>query len=615
MTKTVEQLDRVIIRFAGDSGDGMQLTGDRFTSETAVFGNDIATFPDFPAEIRAPAGSLPGVSGFQVHFADHDILTPGDQPDVLVAMNPAALKTNLKDLPKGATLIVNTDAFVARNLDKAGYATNPLEDGSLADWQVHPVAVTTMTLESVKGIEGITPREGERAKNMFALGLMCWLFGRPTQGTIDFINAKFSKRPEIAAANIAAFNAGYHFGETSETFSISYEVKPAKLKPGKYRQINGNSALVYGLIAASIQAKRDLFLGAYPITPASSILEELAALKHFGVRTFQAEDEIAAAGAALGAAFGGALGVTVSAGPGIVLKQETIGLAMQLELPLVILNIQRAGPSTGMPTKPEQTDLLNVLYGRNGESPIPVIAASTPGGCFFAAIEAARIALKYRTPVFLLSDAYLANGAEPWLIPSSADLPDISVENITEPNGEDGSYWPYLRDEKTLARPWAIPGTPGLEHRIGGIEKADGTGNISYDPDNHDLMTRLRAQKVAGIAADIPLLEVDHVEGARTLVLGWGSTYGPIGAAIKLLRADGVAVDQAHLMHLNPFPRNLGEVLKSYDKILMPEMNLGQLRQLVRSEFLVDAHGYNRVTGKPFKASELAEAILALVNA
>ncbi len=615
MTKTVEQLDRVIIRFAGDSGDGMQLTGDRFTSETAVFGNDIATFPDFPAEIRAPAGSLPGVSGFQVHFADHDILTPGDQPDVLVAMNPAALKTNLKDLPKGSTLIVNTDAFVPRNLDKAGYASNPLEDGSLADWQVHPVAVTTMTLESVKGIEGITPREGERAKNMFALGLMCWLFGRPTQGTVDFINEKFSKRPEIAAANIAAFNAGYHFGETSETFSISYEVKPAKLKPGKYRQINGNSALVYGLVAASIQAKRALFLGAYPITPASSILEELAALKHFGVRTFQAEDEIAAVGAALGAAFGGALGVTVSAGPGIVLKQETIGLAMQLELPLVILNIQRAGPSTGMPTKPEQTDLLNVLYGRNGESPIPVIAASTPGGCFFAAIEAARIALKYRTPVFLLSDAYLANGAEPWLIPSSADLPDISVENIIQPNREDGSYWPYLRDEKTLARPWAIPGTPGLEHRIGGIEKADGTGNISYDPDNHDLMTRLRAQKVAGIAADIPLLEVDHVEGARTLVLGWGSTYGPIGAAIKLLRADGVAVDQAHLMHLNPFPRNLGEVLKSYDKILMPEMNLGQLRQLVRSEFLVDAHGYNRVTGKPFKASELAEAILALVNA
>ena len=615
MTKTVEQLDRVIIRFAGDSGDGMQLTGDRFTSETAVFGNDIATFPDFPAEIRAPAGSLPGVSGFQVHFADHDILTPGDQPDVLVAMNPAALKTNIKDLPKGRTIIVNTDAFVARNLDKAGYAANPLEDGSLSDYQVHPVAVTTMTLESVKGIEGITPREGERAKNMFALGLMCWLYGRPTQGTIDFIQDKFKKRPEIAAANIAAFKAGLNFGETSETFAIRYEVKPAKLAPGRYRQINGNSALVYGLVAASIASKRDLFLGAYPITPASSILEELSTLKHFGVRTFQAEDEIAAAGVALGAAFGGALGVTVSAGPGIVLKQETIGLAIQLELPLVILDIQRAGPSTGMPTKPEQTDLLNVLYGRNGESPIPVIAASTPGQCFHAAIEAARIALKYRTPVFLLSDAYLANGAEPWLIPSAADLPDISVENITQPNREDGSFWPYLRDEKTLARPWAIPGTPGLEHRIGGIEKANGTGNISYDPENHDLMTRLRAQKVAGIAADIPLLEVDTTPGADTLVLGWGSTFGPIGAAVKLARAAGHAVDQAHLHYLNPFPRNLGDVLRSYDKVLIPEMNLGQLRQLVRSEFLVDAHGYNRVTGKPFKAAELADAITALVNA
>lgn len=615
MTKTVEQLDRVIIRFAGDSGDGMQLTGDRFTSETAVFGNDIATFPDFPAEIRAPAGSLPGVSGFQVHFADHDILTPGDQPDVLVAMNPAALKTNLKDLPKGGTVIVNTDAFVARNLDKAGYAGNPLDDGSLADWQVHPVAVTTMTLEAVKGIEGITPREGERAKNMFALGLMCWLYGRPIQGTIDFINEKFAKRPEIAAANIAAFKAGLNFGETSETFAVRYEVKPAKLKSGTYRQINGNAAIAYGLVAASIQSKRDLFLGAYPITPASSILEELASLKHFGVRTFQAEDEIAAAGVALGAAFGGALGVTVSAGPGIVLKQETIGLAMMLELPLVILDIQRAGPSTGMPTKPEQTDLLNVLYGRNGESPIPVIAASTPGDCFYAAIEAARVALKYRTPVFLLSDAYLANGAEPWLIPNVAELPDISVENITQPNREDGSFWPYLRDEETLARPWAIPGTPGLEHRIGGIEKANGTGNIAYDPENHDTMIHLRAQKVAGIARDIPELEVDHVDGATTLVLGWGSTYGPIGAAVKRCRAAGIAVDQAHLTYLNPFPRNTGEVLRRYEKILIPEMNLGQLRQLVRSEFLVDAIGYNRVTGKPFKAAELADAITALVQA
>ena len=615
MTKTVEQLDRVIIRFAGDSGDGMQLTGDRFTSETALFGNDISTLPDFPAEIRAPAGSLPGVSGFQVHFADHDILTPGDYPDVLVAMNPAALKTNINDLPKGRTLIVNTDAFVARNLDKAGYATNPLEDGSLADFQVHAVAITTMSIESVKGIEGVTPREAERAKNMFALGLMCWLYGRPVQSTLDFIDEKFSKRPEIAAANVAAFKAGYAFGETSESFAVSYEIKPAKLRSGKYRQINGNSAIALGLLAASIKSGLDLFLGAYPITPASSVLEELASFKHFGVRTFQAEDEIAAVGAALGASFGGALGVTVSAGPGIVLKQETIGLAVQLELPLIILNIQRAGPSTGMPTKPEQTDLLNVLYGRNGESPIPVIAASTPGQCFYAAIEAARIALTYRTPVFLLSDAYLANGAEPWLIPSMADLPEIPVEFTTKPNRDDGSFWPYQRDEQTLARPWAIPGTPGLEHRIGGIEKANGTGNISYDPDNHDLMTRLRAQKVAGIAAGIPELEVDHVDGARTLVLGWGSTYGPIGAAIKLARADGLAVDQAHLHYLNPFPRNLGEVLKRYDKVLVPEMNLGQLLQLVRSEFLVDAVGYNRVRGVPFKATELADAIAALVKA
>ena len=615
MAKTVEQLDRVIIRFAGDSGDGMQLTGDRFTSETALFGNDISTLPDFPAEIRAPAGSLPGVSGFQVHFADHDILTPGDYPDVLVAMNPAALKTNLHDLPKGRTLIVNTDAFVARNLDKAGYATNPLEDGSLADYQVHAVPITTMSIESVKGIEGVTPREAERAKNMFALGLMCWLYGRPVQSTLDFIDAKFSKRPEIAAANIAAFKAGYAFGETSESFAVSYEIKPARLRPGKYRQINGNSALALGLLAASIKCGLDLFLGAYPITPASSVLEELAGFKHFGVRTFQAEDEIAAVGAALGASFGGALGVTVSAGPGIVLKQETIGLAVQLELPLIILNIQRAGPSTGMPTKPEQTDLFNVLYGRNGESPIPVIAASTPGQCFYAAIEAARIALTYRTPVFLLSDAYLANGAEPWLIPRMADIPEIPVEFTTQPNRDDGSFWPYLRDEATLARPWAIPGTPGLEHRIGGIEKANGTGNISYDPDNHELMTRLRAQKVAGIAAGIPELEVDHCDGARTLVLGWGSTYGPIGAALKRVRADGLAVDQAHLHYLNPFPRNLGEVLKRYDKVLVPEMNLGQLLQLVRSEFLIDAVGYNRVRGVPFKAAELADAIAALVKA
>src|SRR4051812_7627969 len=613
MAKPVEQLDRVVIRFAGDSGDGMQLTGGQFTSETATIGNDLATFPDYPAEIRAPAGSLPGVSGFQVHFADHDILTPGDAPNVLVAMNPAALQTNLKDLPKGGTLIVNRDAFQQRNLEKAGYTSNPLEDGSLGDWQVHDVPLTTLTVEAVKGIE-VTPREAERAKNMFALGLMSWLYGRPTEPTIEFLESKFAKRPEIARANIVAFNAGYAFGETSEMFAVQYEVKPAKLRPGLYRQITGNTALAYGLVAAARQAKLPLFFGAYPITPASSILEELATYKNFGVRTFQAEDEIAAVGAALGASFGGALGVTASAGPGIVLKQETIGLAMQLELPLVILDIQRAGPSTGMPTKPEQGDLLEVLYGRNSESPIPVVAASAPGQCFFAAIEAARIAVKYRTPVFLLSDAYLANGAEPWLIPDVDSLPDISVPFAARPN-EGDDFLPYLRDDQTLARPWAIPGTPGLEHRIGGLEKADRTGNVAYDPDNHDLMTRLRAQKVAGIASDIPELEVDDPDGdARVLVLGWGSTYGPIGAAVRRVRRDGGKVAQAHLHHLNPFPRNTGEIVRRYEKVLIPEMNLGQLLKLVRAEFLVDAVGYNRVRGVPFKAAELADAIGALVE-
>ncbi len=613
MTKHVEQLDRVIIRFAGDSGDGMQLTGDRFTSETAMLGNDLATLPDFPAEIRAPAGSLPGVSGFQVHFADHDILTPGDQPNVLVAMNPAALKTNLADLPKGATIIVNRDAFNDRNLQKAGYESNPLADGSLSAFHVHDVALTSMTIEGLKGIEGITSREAERSKNFFALGLMCWLYHRPTEGTLAFIEAKFGKRPEIAAANTAAFKAGYAYGETSEDFAVSYEIAPAHLAPGTYRQITGNTALAYGLIAAARRSRLPLFLGAYPITPASGILEELAGFKHFGVRTFQAEDEIAAAGAALGAAFGGALGVTASAGPGIVLKSETIGLGVMLELPLVILNIQRAGPSTGMPTKPEQADLLMVLFGRNSESPIPVLAASTPSQCFDAALEAVRIALKYRTPVFLLSDASLANGSEPWLIPDVESLPDISTEFATQPNDADG-FLPYKRDPETLARPWAIPGTPGLEHRIGGLEKADGTGDISYDPDNHDLMVRLRAAKVAGIAADIPELAVDDPDGAGTLVLGWGSTYGPITAAVRRVRSEGLNVAQAHLHYLNPFPRNTGEVLRRYDKILVPEMNLGQLLKLIRAEFLVDALGYNKVRGRPFKSAELAEALTTLIK-
>ncbi|HEV2591939.1 MAG TPA: 2-oxoacid:acceptor oxidoreductase subunit alpha [Gaiellaceae bacterium] len=608
MAKPVEQLDSVVIRFAGDSGDGMQLTGGRFTSETALSGNDLATYPDFPAEIRAPAGSLPGVSGFQLHFADHDILTPGDQPDVLVAMNPAALKTNLRDLPKAGTLIVDTDAFTDRNLQKAGYETNPLEDGTLDGYQVHAVPLTSMTVTALKEVEGVTPREAERAKNMFALGLMSWLYGRPVDSTIDFLEKKFAKRPEIAAANLKAFNTGYAFGETSEGFAVQYEVKPATLPPGQYRQVTGNQALSWGLLAASKLSGLDLFLGAYPITPASSILEELAKHKSFGVRTFQAEDEIAAVGAALGAAFGGGLGVTTSAGPGIVLKAETIGLAIMLELPLVIIDVQRAGPSTGMPTKPEQGDLLMVLFGRNSESPVPVIATSTPGGCFYDAIEAARVAIAYRTPVYLLSDAYLANGAEPWPIPDISSLAPIPVE-FAQPSDE--PFLPYKRDPETLARPWAIPGTPGLEHRIGGIEKANETGNVSYDPENHDLMTQLRAAKVAGVK--VPDVEVDHQEGADVLVVSWGGTFGSVAAGVRRTRNAGGKVAHAHLKWLNPFPANLGDVLRSYDRVLIPEMNMGQLLQLIRAKYLVDAVGYNRVTGKPFKAGEIHDAIEALL--
>ena len=610
-SKPVEQLESVVIRFAGDSGDGMQLTGGRMTSETALLGNDLATFPDFPAEIRAPAGSLPGVSGFQLHFADHDILTPGDAPNVLVAMNPAALKTNLKDLPPSGILVVDADAFTERNLQKAGYAANPLEDGSLDSHEVHAIPLTSMTIEALKEIEGITKREAERAKNMFALGLMSWLYGRPTENTIEFLRAKFAKRPEIAEANVKAFNTGYAFGETTESFAVQYEVKPAALRPGTYRNITGNQALAYGLIAASVKSELALFLGAYPITPASGILEELARHKSFGVRTFQAEDEIAAAGAALGASFGGSLGVCTSSGPGIVLKQETIGLAVTLELPLVIADIQRAGPSTGMPTKPEQADLLNVMFGRNSESPVPVIAAATPSDCFDAALEAARIAVKYRTPVFLLSDAYLANGSEPWLLPNIDDIPAIDPA-FAQPNGD---FQPYLRDEETLARPWAIPGTAGLEHRIGGLEKQDVTGNVSYDPENHDRMVRLRAQKVAGIAQDIPELEVDDPDGAETLVLSWGGTYGSVAAAVRRVRAARKQVAHAHLRYLNPFPRNTGEVVRRYDKVLVPEINLGQLVKLIRADFLVDATGYNLVRGIPFRASEVAEAIDAVVDA
>ena len=615
--KDVQRLDRVIIRFAGDSGDGMQLTGDRFTSETASFGNDLSTLPNFPAEIRAPAGTLPGVSSFQLHFADHDILTPGDAPNVLVAMNPAALKANIGDVPRGAEIIVNTDEFTKRALQKVGYSASPLDDGSLDGYSLHPVPLTTLTVEALKDF-GLTRKEAERSKNMFALGLLSWMYHRPTEGTEKFLKSKFAKKPDIAAANIAAFRAGWNFGETTEDFAVSYEVAPAAtaFPTGTYRNISGNLALSYGLVAASRQADLPLFLGSYPITPASDILHELSRHKNFGVRTFQAEDEIAGIGAALGAAFGGSLAVTTTSGPGVALKSETIGLAVSMELPLLVLDIQRGGPSTGLPTKTEQADLLQAMFGRNGEAPVPIVAPCTPADCFDAAIEAARIALTYRTPVMLLSDGYLANGSEPWRIPDIDELPDLTVQFAQGPNHtlDDGSevFWPYKRDPQTLARPWAIPGTPGLEHRIGGIEKQDGTGNISYDPANHDFMVRTRQAKIDGI--DVPDLDVDDPHEARTLVLGWGSTFGPITAAVRRLRASGESIAQAHLRHLNPFPRNLGAVLERYDRVVIPEMNLGQLATLVRAKYLVDAHSYNQVNGMPFKAEQLATALKEAID-
>jgi len=616
-TKDVQRLDRVIIRFAGDSGDGMQLTGDRFTSETASFGNDLSTLPNFPAEIRAPAGTLPGVSSFQLHFADHDILTPGDAPNVLVAMNPAALKANVGDLPRGAEIIVNTDEFTKRALLKVGYDTSPLQDGSLEGYQVHPVPLTTLTVQALKEFD-LSRKEAERSKNMFALGLLSWMYHRPTEGTERFLRAKFAKKPDIAAANIAAFRAGWNFGETTEDFAVSYEVAPATtaFPVGTYRNISGNLALAYGLIAASRQADLPLFLGSYPITPASDILHELSRHKNFGVRTFQAEDEIAGIGAALGAAFGGSLAVTTTSGPGVALKSETIGLAVSLELPLLVVDIQRGGPSTGLPTKTEQADLLQAMYGRNGEAPVAVIAPRTPGDCFDAALEAARIALTYRTPVFLLSDGYLANGSEPWRIPDLDELPDLRVQFAQGPNHTlaDGTtaFWPYLRDPQTLARPWAIPGTPGLEHRIGGIEKQDGTGNISYDPANHDFMVRTRQAKIDGIT--VPDLDVDDPHHARTLVLGWGSTYGPITAAVRRLRTAGQSIAQAHLRHLNPFPANLGDVLHHYDTVVVPEMNLGQLTTLIRATYLVDARPHTQINGMPFKAEQLATALQEAID-
>jgi 2-oxoglutarate ferredoxin oxidoreductase subunit alpha len=613
VSKQVRQLDRVIIRFAGDSGDGMQLTGDRFTQESATFGNDLATLPNFPAEIRAPQGTLPGVSSFQVHFADHDILTPGDAPDVLVAMNPAALRANLGDLPAGATIIVDSHDFSDRNLVKAGYAGNPLEDESLASFAVHPFDLTGLTVESVKEF-GLSRKDASRAKNMFALGLVSWMYGRPTDSTIAFLERRFAKAPAIRDANIAAFRAGWNFGETTEAFAVSYEVKPAPMPAGTYRNITGNIALAYGLVASAVRSELPLFLGTYPITPASDILHELSKHKGFGITTFQAEDEIAGIGAALGASFAGQLGVTTTSGPGIALKSEAIGLAVMTELPLVVVDVQRGGPSTGLPTKTEQADLLQAMFGRNGEAPVPIVAPRSPGDCFDAALEAARIAITYRTPVMLLSDGYLANGSEPWRIPDVDELPRIQANFATGPNhGEE--YWPYLRDEETLARPWAIPGTPGLEHRIGGLEKGDGHGNISYDPANHDLMVRTRQAKIDRIADSLPPLEVDDPSGeAKVLVLGWGSTYGPIGAGVRRVRRAGHPVAQAHLRHLNPFPADLGEVLRRYDKVLVPEMNLGQLSMLLRAKYLVDVVGYNHVRGLPLKAAELAGTIAELVS-
>jgi 2-oxoglutarate ferredoxin oxidoreductase subunit alpha len=611
---TTREIDRVIIRFAGDSGDGMQLTGDRFTSASALFGNDLVTLPDFPAEIRAPAGTLAGVSAFQVHISDHDITTPGDAPNVLVAMNPAALRSELPKIESGGIVIVNNDTFDERNLAKAGWTTNPLEDGTLKGYTVYEVPMTSLTRAVCEPL-GVKPRDAERSKNLFALGLISWMYTRPVAQTVEWIEQKFASKPKVRDANLAAFRAGHAFGETAELFEYTYQVKPAHQEAGLYTNITGNIAIAWGLVAAGQLAKLPVFLGGYPITPASDILHELSKHKNFGIRTLQAEDEIAGIGSAIGAAYGGHLAVTTTSGPGVDLKSESIALAASLELPLLIVDIQRGGPSTGLPTKAEQSDLMLAMYGHHGESPVPIVASYSPAHCFTATIEAARIALKYRTPVMLLSDGYLANGSEPWLIPDIGDLPDISVVQATEPNHElpDGTatFWPYLRDPDTLARPWAVPGTPGLEHRIGGIEKEDGSGNISYDPENHARMTELRAAKVAGIAADIPDAEVrGDVDDAEILVVGWGSTWGAISGAVDRVRAGGRRAAQVHLVHLNPFPQNLGEVLHRYPKVLVPEMNLGQLSRLLRAEYLVDARSVGKMRGVPFTAGELEHAIL-----
>jgi 2-oxoglutarate/2-oxoacid ferredoxin oxidoreductase subunit alpha len=610
MAKTIEERERVVVRFAGDSGDGMQLAGSRFTDATAVLGNDLATLPNFPAEIRAPAGTLAGVSAFQIHFASRDILTPGDAPNVLVAMNPAALKANLAELGRGATIIVNEDAFSKRNLEKAGYEANPLEDGSLAAYRVHRIPMTSLTQRAVEAIEGATTRDAGRAKNLFALGVLSWLYGRPTDVTERWIGQKFARKPAVMKANLAAFNAGWSFGETTELLDVQYRVKPSGDAPaGIYRNVNGTTALALGLVAASVRSGLPLVLASYPITPASELLHELSRHAAHGVRTIQAEDEIAAAGMALGAAFGGRLGVTATSGPGLDLKAETIGLAVALELPLLIVDVQRAGPSTGMPTKTEQSDLLMALYGRHGESPLPVIAPTTPAGCFEAAFEAVSIAVRYRTPVILLSDTFLASSSEPWRLPTVSDLPRIDPAFATAPeNGE--PFLPYSRDDR-LARPWAIPGTPGLQHRIGGLEKADRTGNISYDGSNHARMTELRAAKIEGIARDIPAMSVDTEPGANLLVVGWGSSEGPIRAGVRRARERGAKVAAVQLRHLNPLPPGLGDLLRSFDRVLLPEMNSGQLAQVLRGKFLVDVESYCKIQGQPLFSGEIEEQILS----
>ena len=603
--KQLEELDTVTIRFAGDSGDGMQLTGTQFTNTSAIVGNDISTLPDFPAEIRAPAGSLPGVSGFQLNFSNHDIRTPGDQPNVLVAMNPAALKVNLSDLEEGGTIIINTDEFTKENLERAAYHSNPLEDGSLAGYRVHTLPISTLNMNALKGAVELSRKEMARCKNFFALGVLYWLYDRPLEPTLNWINAKFRKNPELAKANEVVLKTGYNFAETTEVFTTHYKIKKAVIAPGRYRKITGNEATAIGFVTAAELAGRTLFYGSYPITPASDILHELARHKNFGVKTFQAEDEIAAVCAAIGASFAGHVGLTGTSGPGVALKQEAIGLAVMTELPLVIVNVQRGGPSTGLPTKTEQADLFQAVWGRNGECPAIVIAPATPSDCFNMAIEAVRLAFKYMVPVFYLSDGYLANCAEPWAVPSIGKLPRIEVKFATDPK----SFMPYARDEVTLARPWALPGTPGLEHRIGGIEKQNITGNVNYDPENHHLMVKLRQEKVDRAVADVPPVEVFGEQSGKVLVLGWGSTYGSITSAVEKMQNEGKSVSSAHLRHLNPFPGNLGAVLSSFETVIIPEMNLGQLCTMIRAKYLIDAVAFSKVKGRPFQIREIVRKV------